>query len=382
MFSASGLTAYITWAGTYNKTVLNHQPWNGPYYDYEDAGVFFAVGTSTGSSWTVTFIAGAISQDDGDDFWNPSMGIWNGTIYLIYTQSNETYCDLYEYGATCSPLDGTFVQWVETSTNGIAWSSANLVSIGNTCVNGYCETYEADESFAGYNSAVGFTTTGKPLLVYALPEADSDVYNYIENYNATCSCYTFYEWINYTTPTELEIAMPYSGPTVSVNFTESGLAAGTSWTVNLNGAVYQTTDTWLNVTNVPQNTQVIITSPAPVNVSYGTLLEATTSVSGGVSFSTNATVWVNYTLAYLFQLTIQPSSAEAFVYWDYPANEESYVEQGYECFPCRPYYYDYYYDGQSYPNGTVLWLIDGDGGISYWTGTGAGNFTGTPPTRT
>jgi Divergent InlB B-repeat domain len=370
MFSANGESAYIVWAGTFNKTILNLAPYEGPYYDYNSGGVYFAVGTSTGASWTVTPISLPYGHTDDDDLWNPSMGVWNGTIYVAWTRSNDTYCE--QYGApACDGLDGGYNEWDSTSTNGINWTSPGLVQSDPTCEYGFCETYEADESFSGYNSVVGFTSAGSPRLVYAMPNGDSDVFSY--TYNSTFF-YTYY--INFSDPTTLYIATPYTGPTVSVNFTEIGLAPGTSWTVGLNGEQLTTTDSWYNVTNVPVGTSVDISTPLPVQIGYGTVLQAISTVTGAASFSKDTTIVIDFTKSYLFQVNTLPRDASSDIYWYDSLGNENYYETYLECFPCTNFVtYSYYPDGQYYPNGTHL-LLMGEEGISYWNGTGTGAFTG------
>jgi Divergent InlB B-repeat domain len=369
IFSPDGQTAYIVWAGTFNKTALNHAPWTAPYYDYDSGGIFFASGPSAGTGWTVVPIALPMPQSDENDNWNPSIGLWNGTIWLAYTTSNITFCE--QSSPSCSPISGNYNEWMVTSSNGLNFSVPSLVGISNTCQYGECETYWADESFAGYNSAVGFTTNGTPLVVYAMPETDT--YNFAYAYNST---FFIMEWFNYSDPTALEIATPYRGPTVSVNFTEVGLVPGTEWSVSLSGVTYTTTDAYFNVTNVPYGLQEFITSPPSVPVSYGTVLNAITSISGLTNFYSDTSVNVTFVDAYLFNVDSQPVDAASFIYWFDSHGVESYFERYIDCFPtCIVGSASYYPDGQYYDRGTTVNLISEDG-ISYWSGTGNGSYTG------
>ena len=364
VFDAAGQTAYIAWSGTYNKTLLNGGYWYY-YYNYVNGGIFAAVGPANGAGFLVSSIAQPYSNNNYDDNWNPSVGVSGGMVYVIYTESNETSC----FGSCGSFLDGTYSEWLRTSANnGATWNPPTLLNYANTCSYGYCQTYNAYNSFGGFNSAIGFSGTGTPLLVYSLPWGTQSTYQY---WGGT-------SYYNYTYPTILSVSEPWFGPTVTLNFTENNLPPNSDWSFAVDGQTFSTTDTYFTVTNVPMNDNVILEG-FPIQAAYGTEAVPGLSVPSLSSFGSDATIYINFSLSFLLNVNIEPTnpySASIFFY-DHLSNYNYYDVYTY-CSPCvtqppntnGPWYLPagetFQLNSSSYPGA----------GMAYWTGSGNGSHNG------
>jgi hypothetical protein len=365
-FDGAGLTAYITWAGTYNKSALNGQPYW--YYDnWNQGGIFAAVGPSSGTGFTVSSVFVPTSQYDIDSSYNPTIAESSGTIYVAYTTANQTSC------ASCpSPLDGSYIESMQTSTDGgLTWSSPTLLSYSNDCYYGYCATRNADNSFSGYSSSLAFTANASPLVAYALPFG----FQYTYSYNGVVSYY------NYTYATELDVASIWSGPTVSVNFTENDLAPGTTWSFSVNGNVFSTNQPSFTVTNVPLSQQVAIAPGAVQLKQWGAISTPTLSVPASFAFGANSTVFINFSLSYLLTLAIEPTNVPyGEIHFDYGVDHYYYEEVSGCPYSCGTE--NYYQSSYSWYFPANVSLEMGSNGnfpaeqLNYWTGLGNGSFTG------
>ena len=364
IFDPTGQTAYITWAGTYNKTALAGLPWY-PYSNYNSAGIWVATGAMAGTGWSVARAQVLLDPNNYDDLWNPSLGWSGGTLYLIFTWSNLTYC----YSGNCPVLDGVFSEWLETSPDGITWSAPTFLSYSNTCSYGQCQTYNAGSSFGGYSSSVGFSATGTPLLAYALPGSPQTTYEY----NNGTSYY------NTTSPTTLAISQPWFGPTVAINFTEQNLTPGEQWQFSVDGQTYTTTDAWVNLTNVPYNQTVLLGAPPGVQIGYGAQATPVAGIPLAPKFTSDGTFWFNFTLSYLLNVAIEPTNPYYAELWfnDHFGNYY-YYERYTNCPTCATTTYSNP-PGEWYFTAGTQFQLNSSGqptGFSYWTGSGTGSYTG------
>ncbi|HEY6238083.1 MAG TPA: sialidase family protein, partial [Thermoplasmata archaeon] len=364
VFDPTGQSIYIAYSGNYNKTDLAGLAYY-PYSNYQNAGVFAAVGSVLGTGWTVSQVQVPLSTSSYDNLYDASIGISGGTVYVTYTWENATYC----YGTNCPLLDESFSQWFQTSTDGISWTHAQLVSVKSTCTY-YCGTYNTASSFSGFSSSVGFTAGGTALLGYDLPGIGTSTFALV---NGT---YVY----NYSYPTSIEVAQPWFGPTVSINFTEQYLPTGSPWSFSLNGVTFSSTDSYIEVTNVPVNKSLIVSAPS-IPISYGVEGTPTASVPSSTAFVANGTVFFNFTLSYLLKLSIEPTTTyDSQISFTDPNTGSYYSIYQYDyCPTCTPGRSSYPLGDWYFPNGTQLQLI-GYGypiAFSYWTGTGAQAYTGT-----
>jgi List-Bact-rpt repeat protein len=368
-FDSAGLNAYITWSGDYNKTALNHQPYD-EYDNWVNAGIFAAVGPISGSAFVVTMVQGATSDSDYDQSFNPSIATSSGTIYVAYTSANSTYCSR----TTCiSPLDGSYVEFLQSSTDGgLTWSSPVVLSYSNDCYYGYCSPGYASSSFAGYSSSLLFNASGSPIVAYALPGGFHDVYTY----------YGGVDYYNYTYPTTLSVASIWTGPTVALNFSTSGLSPGTAWSFSVDGNSFATTLPYFNVTNVPLGQNVSIVAGTVGVSGWGIISTPTLSVPGSEPFFVDTHVFINYSVSYLLTLSIEPTNPRyAEIWFDSHLGLYYYFEEYNDCpFSCLTQE-TYQSTGDWYfPANSTLELNSSadypQEALDYWTGTGNGSHTG------
>jgi hypothetical protein len=365
-FSADGTTLYVGWTSSYNTTDLFHEAWYiGSGYD--DGGAFAGSGPSAGGPWTTTIVDA--SSETYDDMWaySPALGVSNGTVFFTYTVANSSYC----YSG-CSYLGGSFYQAVHTSPNGLNWSPASYPTFEKI---GY-GIYSTSSSFPGLSSSLGFEANGAPILAYSIPEVAQSS----ENYSTTPVYY------NTTYPTALYVATPYEGPTVSLNVTESG-AVG-AWSFTLGGALWSQAAGTRSVTvpGVAANQTILISAPA-YSALYGSREIPQIAIGGGASFDgaaefdTNGSVFVNYTEEYGLTINVQPANpyqATASAYDSLSGTYYSYTWGYYACPTCGDPFPWYFTANASF----VLNFYGDPTGVSYWAGTGPGNYTGTTPSPT
>jgi hypothetical protein len=361
-FSPDGTMAYIAFSGTYSKGSPYY------YYNWNTAGVFESTGPTVGSSgWSTRAIATTSNYYNYDNMFMPAIGIVGSTIYLAFGWENTTYCP-----STCAPGQYSYGEWETTSTDGVTWESTSLLDyIHNTYYS--CYGYYCDESWIGYHSSIGSLNASYPVFGYVL----GTPYSYTFNYFYTGTGYNYY--YNYTYANRLEASFPYTGPTISLNVTENGLTPGTTWSFELNGGTVTTNSQSIFVLGIPPN-QVISVSGVPVSAGYRTQIAATISVPGETSFSSNSTIYFNFSYTYGIQFFIQPADC-AFCEVELYDNGSwmGYYAYADNCVPnCGSYPYAYPAFPWYFHGGTQIEVETyGDYGLgsSYWNGTGPGTYT-------
>lgn len=371
IFDPTGQTIFMTWSGGFNQSDAFA---NLPYDIYCCAGIFFASGSISGSSWTVTPVKVSYSQTYFDDFYNPSVADVGGTLYLTYTWNNESGC----YTGSCPYLTGTLNQRITYSQDGgLTWSLPGIAEMVKS--SSYCYSACATNQFEGYQSSVLAGAGNTPLIAYSLPQPESFTYANIGGIN-------FY---NYTYPTLLAVAQPYVGPTVTLNATVHNLPPGTVWTFEVMGQAFSTTSQSFYVTDIPLN-QSFTVSPDNIAAGYGEQVQPESSVPSGIMvLSTNGTIFFNYSVSYQLLLFINPAIAPYFeVYSNF--NGTFYeVYGGFYCYPTCYFYRDWYLSSPyTYGTSPIPWYVPSGSVITfqqysyssayvdYWNGTGAHAYNG------
>lgn len=363
--SPNGQTVYIGWTAPYNETALFGVSYP-PYELYEgESGAFEATGTIKGVGFAINILM-ATSEDYNDQYaYSLAIGANAGGVYVTYSGFNSSYC----YGSSCSYIGNTYFEGIQTSTNGVSWSGPAFPTFvqTNQCV--YCVAND----YPGIYSSVAFTASGAPVYAYSLPNQETTSYNF--------GVYPYY--YNATYPTDLYVATNYSGPTLSLNITESGIASGSSWSVSVDGALISVPAGVQNFTlsGVAIDQTIFFSAPNLAVVALE-VASAVITVTGGqayegaASFTGNGTVFVNYTYEYGIQFIWEPSNI---------------LDGEIESVPCCNYYY--YVDNfctpactYSYPSfppwyfamgSTEEWQGYGDPvDAQFWSGTGNGSYTG------
>lgn len=366
-FDATGTDAFVAYDGAYNNSAVSGTPFVF-YASWLTSGLFVAVGPATGASFNVTPIAAPFSEGYEDSSWNPSIAVHGGTVYLAWTTSNESYCTT----AVCPFNDGTYSEWVETSPNGgSSWGSPSFVDRAQSCSFGVCSIGNAGGSFAAFTSSLAFDGN-TPLVAYALPYASTSTSEYWGG--------TWYSNVSY--PTVLSVAQPWYGPTVTLNFTERNLTAGTIWGASVDGQPFWTNASSTTVGGVPESWPVAIAGLSPAGA-WGVEEVPALSVPAEDAFAANATIDVNYSLYYLLTLGLEPDNPISASIWfyDHQGNYDWYDLYS-ELLPPQTFLWTNFADGPYFPAGSTLELnssaewVGGYNGLSYWTGNGSGSYTG------
>ena len=364
VFSADGQTAYIVWEGGYNK--------NSPYYydNYNSFGIFSAVGSPLGTGWSTKPIQASMDTSVNDDVFNPGIAWVGTTLYVTFTWANLTYC----YGSTCPPNENTFSQWESSSTDGMTWSSPALVDFDRntpSCTGYYCFS----NYFGLHSSVVGLNAT-TPVFGFTLGLK----YTYTDVYFSNGAGYNYY--FNESYSNRIEVGFPYSGPTVTVNFTEINLPVGTNWSFSLNGFTISSTSPSINITNIPRNVSVTVLANN-VPAGYNTIIAPGSGVNQEQTFSVNSTLIFNYSVSYGLTLFYQPAGnveygeLEAYIGGTYTNDYWYFYNESFICTGCSGSFptpnFPWYFAA-----GTTVTIHVYSEGVypAFWNGTGTGNFTG------
>ncbi|MCI4324898.1 MAG: hypothetical protein L3K00_03310, partial [Thermoplasmata archaeon] len=343
---SSSSDLYVAYAGGYLKGAS--LPY---YYNYEESGVFAAYSVNGGTSWTSSTVNAPLSTNNYDEEYSPAIGVYNGTPFIAYVWSNDSYCST----SLCSPLVGGYSSWVASTTNGVNWSSTY------SAISPMYGPYDAEAGWQGWESSVAFTANGSVVTATTLPGMES--FGFI-GLNGSTPVYASTDYAN------VSIGYVYSGATTSVVFVENNLTAGTTWGVSVDGYSGQGNTTAINVTNVPLGVGVSL-AVLPQGSAYRTIESSSLSVAPFQTFTGPAVIYVNYSIEYGVQFTIEPLMVpDAEIY--FTANNYGYdlFENGGNIYLSQPL--PWYF-----PGGTPI-LVEtfGEPPITYWNGTGNGSYTG------
>jgi hypothetical protein len=357
---------YVTWAGSYNLSLGCYYCY---YYDYQDTDVYAGVSSNGGLTWTTELAAPPLWGDPNNPYYvhgyyNPGLGVNGGTVYLTYSAANLTYYG--GCGGSSSYTSISYSQYLTSSPDGIAWGSHPLLALWPGVYGGY-------SSYVGALSSVGFTTGGNPVIGFALPSEYQ------------------YTGVSLVYPVNLTVATPYSGSTTTLTVNESGLAAGTPWTFQVGGIDYTQTGSTLSIPNAPKGIPVLALWPGPaISIAYRTNEQGVTSLGESLVLTGPTTDYLNFTAFYGIQILPEPNNIPYFSLYFYNASNYSfnYYWETYT-YAGKVYHYS---GGCAFPwyfrAGTVLNLtnlysypVEANyysqiGPIDYWSGVGAGSYTG------
>ncbi|MCI4372616.1 MAG: hypothetical protein L3K02_03105 [Thermoplasmata archaeon] len=351
---------YVTWAGGYS--FYNASDF---FTFYASSGVFAAASNDGGASWNDSIVRETVNPGFLQAFfYAPTVGVRNGWVYDSYAESNNTYCF-----PACAPgtVGSTF--WLSTSTDGTTWLQNVTLLVSNPTVYVY-------NAYTGYTESMGFTSGG-PVVTFSDPLSYTETFYGFGTFNQSGYTYWFNdtEFINTTGFAALTTAFVWDGNTTTVNFTETGLPAGTRWNFSLGSADFSTTAKTVEVTNVPTGPGLAITVPyipyAFWSRYFGTPSSGSTPVFAG---PTNVTI--AFASEFGITITFSPTTSP---FWDlyFTFNGQYYENYNFGCGPgCMfvdpafPWYF---------PNGTVMHIAPNEyqsaWPISAWTGQGNGSST-------
>jgi Divergent InlB B-repeat domain len=352
-YTANGSGLYVVYSGTYQRSSTPLT-----YYSWEYAGVFASYSSNGGSTWTPSVISAPNGNDDNyDSMYLGAVGVHGQTAYATFLWSNDSYCP---YGSTCSPFIGGYSQWVATSTNGLGWT---LTPAGLSPME---DPYESDGVFQGWEASVAFTAAGHPVLASVLPGAESYQYSYP---NSTTYEYSYRAYVN------VSVATVYSGATTYAVVTQHNLTVGSSWTMDVDGNLFTTNRTSLNVSGLPIGVGVLLTVEPQTTTGYRTEWVSNLSLPGYFVFHGPEHADANFTKWFGVQFWLAPLVTEELeVEIDFGSTYYDVYDQccgatGVAANPNFPWYFP--------ANRSLTFTVYAEPPVSYWNGSGLGSYNGT-----
>ncbi len=379
-------TIYVAWvAGYYTwNPAISNESGSGSSNDIGyGSALFDAVSTNGGATWVRSHIIEPESSDGYDyDYVNePDLTVAaNGEVYVSFQWLNETYSC-----TGCNPVfEDAPSYWIGESANGIGWSTYP-VAVADAYV------YDAQDEWLGLTSAITVTSAG-PVAVYAGATTYTFSFGQYQNYSATPQIYDY--WYNYSYNSVLIAAFPSTAAPLAVNFTETGLPAGTPWTLSISGNVFTASTPTIEILNLPYGSTVYVSSP-PVSISSWTEYFGIVGVPDEYAFYFSFNVTISFSIYYGFGVAVPGLGLTGlsstgigeiyldFYYYDAQTGQDYefdwYTEEFFGA------WYNDTYEEPSFPwffasNSTLdlYEYVDSDIPISYVYGAGNGSYTGTP----
>jgi List-Bact-rpt repeat protein len=347
-YAPNGTTVYAAWAGTYNHST------RFLFSNYRISGVFAAVSTNGGRTWSNQSIAALLTATSLDSYFDPSVGANASGAYLTYTDYNMSYCGT----PPCSPLIGAYSQWVVPSTGASRWGTPEFLSLISES-NGL----GFSNSWPGYTSDVLSTSSG-PRIAYTMVTPGALNRTVVGNLTD----------FNYAYGTSLAVAQPTPAiASIYLNFAATHLPAGARWGVTVNGVSRSTTALFLNVTGVPSHQFLFLNASnltlGPLHIRVPAL-----NVPGYTEFNASRNITVNYSADY-WGVTVGVGPRNI----GFGGGENFAIQAGNDSFtgfgtvptatPPLPWYF---------LAGSNLSLVGSGTPIPplYWVGIGPGNYSG------
>lgn len=368
---------YVAWSQSEDMNLTDQ------YYqelDFANSGIYSAASTNGGTSWSTASVTGPLPALDynqevfGFGYFNPALGVHNGTVYLAYSFYNWTNGGTGRDAYLQNAYGDGNGEWLVSSTNGLVWGSASLLVMDPQ------GSGITDFDYWGYLGSVAFNSAGQPVVAYALQTA-------FLQYNPA----TF----GFSVPVALVVASPYSGSTTDVTIQEVGLSPGTPWEAQIAGDTITTTASEFNITDAPVGQAFYVIWPGtPVSEGYRAALMPQISDAPILEVTGPTTDVFNFTTFYGVQFSIDPGDSPGLTIESANFNTNGgyqfYWYWAEQVYAFGRYYYSY---GSSFPwyfpAGT--WLnysvgysgsnyYYGPGFVGYWSGTGDGAFNGSAAT--
>jgi hypothetical protein len=232
-FAPSGDPLYVAYSATYNQGISTGN-WN-------HTGLFAATWNpgEPVAGGPVVAPTGSVAVRS----FNPGIAVSSNGAYITYLQANES--------VGTSSFANSLSQWVVTAPSGstAVWSPPTAIDIESFASGGAVNSTRS--SFAGLSSSVAIGPGGLPLVAFALPNPPT---------TTIAHGVSFYD-VNTTYPTYLAVgslAVADAPNTVSVTFQEQGLPAGSTWGFTIAGLQYTLTTPQIEITNIPANLPLLV----------------------------------------------------------------------------------------------------------------------------
>jgi List-Bact-rpt repeat protein len=354
---------YVAFSGAYNTNATYF------YYDFTQSVVWGAVSTNLGINWASKLVSPP-AQTHAEDFeggaFLPAVAVHNGEVFLTFTFYN------YSNGGACGSstyLSYSYGQYLVTSSDGVSWTAPGLVTLQPQTFGG--------ENYLGYTASIAFSATGSPILAYA------QMMPYTFSYN--------YPYYSFTYNNAVEVASVWTGATVSLTVFEHGLAPGASWSFIAGANQYTLTTNNTTITNVPNGVPVFLDWPGPAVWTGFEEFFAVTDPTQMVNLASSTTYTFDFSGFVGFNGAVQPPNIPEFELELFNSSGHSFDFYG---------FWDTYFNGVSettiYNGCPFPWYLPvglhfvfsltptppiesyyyTTTPITYWNGTGNGNFTG------
>ena len=347
---------YVAWSGEfsfYNASDLSSY--------YGTSSVFTAASNDSGAAWNDSTVAENSNQIYAYAYYyNPVINDRDGWVYVSYAEENDSYC------YPCTPGTEGSSYWLATSHDGDHWMHNVTLLLWNQ----YAEY--TDNAFVAYTESMGFSDGG-PVITFSQPAYDTYGYGYVytDITQGTNIWFNDTDWQNTTGFADLSTVFVWGGNTTEVNFTETGLAAGTTWNFSLGSATFSSDLPTIQVTDVPVGPGLPFTMQTLPN-GYWTEFVGFSGINSTPTFTGPTNVTVHFVVEYGVEFYDQPSTNPDFeINFNY--NGTFYYYEN--C--CGGYTYENPEFPWYFPVGTVLTILPSGTytayPISYWSGTGNGS---------
>jgi len=285
--SPSGGQVFVAYSGAYLEALC------GSYGCYTGMGTDVSVsnGSTSGSTFSASRsiapnLRGGINFG-GNQLYNPAIGVSpNGVLQITATFDNFSVCALGAYGTFCGPQAQIYVN---STDNGTTFSSPIYLSDNSTQI--YLDPNNPDGEYASV------VTAGDQVL-FAWTADICDAWN-------TTAIYGACPWPGTGGASGVQISSLFHGTGLTLTFSETGLATGTSWTADILGNILSAVaPANLAVSGVPNGFNA--TWNVTVATPFGYRYLPTFSLSNPVILTASTTVAVTYTSQVLFDLTTVP----------------------------------------------------------------------------
>lgn len=227
------------------------------------------------------------TQDGANLLYNPAIGVTSdGILQITVTYDNFSVCAAGAYGTFCGPQAEIYVN---STDNGTSFSQPIYVSDNSTQL--YLNPNNPDGEYAS------LVTAGRSVwLAYT-----SDI---CPAWNTTL-VYSACPWPGTGGASGIQISELYRGAGVTLTFSETGLATGTVWNVDVLGNLRQgTAPSTLVISGVPTGDS--LTWNLSVAAPYGYRYAPTSSLANPAALTAATTVTITFAPQVLFDLTTVP----------------------------------------------------------------------------
>ena len=335
-FNPSGSKLYVAWSGTINNTA---SLLTGSWWRWSAVGVS---GTANnGASWTGGVVAApnwarglgaSAATGNRSNYYSPAIGLTGSELYLTYSEDNETNTSSGIGALYPGPWDNSLSQWGDNAavaslgtSAALTWGSASPISW--TIVPAGRLTNFTGNSFEGYGASVAISSTGVPILGFALAQDPTSTIVSNPGYYAQ----------NTTLETSLivaALAQPQFSQVIGLTLVLSGLPAGSTWTAEFDYQLVTSNATALLVVNVPEGV-TIFQKLFPVG-GYGVQVTAPNLAASEVYYGPT-TLTLTYSILYYYNESVAPNYQASSCMSSYCYDEYGTFNYLYECIPVAGY---------------------------------------------